>query len=456
MNALIKHVSSDQLTKWERVFCLAYLAFVLLWMVAKPFDSAPDEAARYLLPKYIFLHGTLPDGTMSAVRIPQWGFSYAHYPLFLGPLLSALGMKLASFAAPNTIWVMWGARLPSALAAAGTIVATLKVGKRLLGRPYHWLMAGVMFFLPQFLFLGSYVNNDVLAVFASSLIVLAWVRGMEEGWPVRHCVLLAAGIIVAALSYYNAYGWILCSVPLFFLSWFFSKEKPAGWKKNMWKMAGIIVLIVFICTAFFFVRNAVLYNGDFLGLKTASDSSQQYGADFLKPANRSTPQNLGLTPWQMLWDTKHWGGINWVERSYQSFIGVFGYMSVDCPQMVYRYYAGVFLLGAVGLCCAFREWLKKRKQSRDWIRLCFFLLMVVCVAITVGLSIYYSYAVDYQAQGRYLYPMLIAVSLFTAKGLKWLATQVSSGSVRSGLIGVFVGISFTLSWTAYQLIFLPY
>lgn len=456
MTALTKPVSSDQLTKWEWAFCLAYLAFVLLWMVAKPLDSAPDEAARYLLPKYIFLHGTLPNGTMAAVRIPQWGFSYAHYPLFLGPLLSAFGMKLASFIAPGTIWVMWGARLPSALAAAGTVAVALKIGKRLLGHPYHWLMAGIMCFLPQFLFLGSYVNNDILAVFGSSLIILSWARSMEDGWPMNHCVLLAAGIIIAALSYYNAYGWILCSVPLFFLSWFFSKEKPVGWKKNMWKAAGVIILVVLICTAFFFVRNAVLYDGDFLGLETASESSQQYAAGFLKPANRSTPQNIGLTPWQMLWDTQHWGGVNWIERSYQSFIGVFGYMSVDCPQMVYHYYTGLFLLGAVGLCCAFGEWLKNGREGRDWARLCFFFLMGICMVITIGLSIYYSYAVDYQAQGRYLYPMLIAVSLFTAKGLKWLVTRFSSVSVRSGLIGAFVGISFALSWTVYQLVFLPY
>ena len=45
------------------------------------FTSPPDEEARYLVPKWIYEHGTLPTGLEAETKNPDYGsFSYAFLP----------------------------------------------------------------------------------------------------------------------------------------------------------------------------------------------------------------------------------------------------------------------------------------------------------------------------------------------------------------------------------------
>lgn len=133
-------------------------------------------------------------------------------------------------------------------------------------------------------------------------------------------------------------------------------------------------------------------------------------------------------------------------------------MSVNCPEPVYQYYAGVFALGGAGLAAAAVLRLKKRRESPlegRWLLL--YALMAAAALITLGLSMYYSYAVDYQAQGRYLYPMLLPIALFTAKGLGWLIRRLSPApAARAAWVGAFCGFSAAVAWLVYHLVFLPY
>ena len=54
--------------------------------------------------------------------------------------------------------------------------------------------------------------------------------------------------------------------------------------------------------------------------------------------------------------------------------------------------------------------------------------LLVCALIVVGLDVYYSWAVDYQPQGRYLMGALVPLMLLAAAGLDALA----SGLYREG------------------------
>ena len=74
--------------------------------------------------------------------------------------------------------------------------------------------------LPQLLFIGSYINNDSLALFSISIIIYSWLKGLESSWNVKSCITLSVGLALCALSYYNAYGYILTSVILFIASYF--------------------------------------------------------------------------------------------------------------------------------------------------------------------------------------------------------------------------------------------
>ena len=47
----------------------------------------------------------------------------------------------------------------------------------------------------------------------------------------------------------------------------------------------------------------------------------------------------------------------------------------------------------------------------------FYICLLVVAIITLLLSIQYSYATDYQAQGRYIYPMWMSIIIFISTGL---------------------------------------
>ena len=52
----------------------------------------------------------------------------------------------------------------------------------------------------------------------------------------------------------------------------------------------------------------------------------------------------------------------------------------------------------------------------------FYLSMLIVSIITILLSIQYSYATDYQPQGRYIYPIWIPIVLFSSIGMQSIFT----------------------------------
>ena len=50
----------------------------------------------------------------------------------------------------------------------------------------------------------------------------------------------------------------------------------------------------------------------------------------------------------------------------------------------------------------------------------FYLSLIACLIIPILLSIQYSYATDYQAQGRYVYPLFGSLIIFTTFGIEAL------------------------------------
>ena len=80
---------------------------------------------------------------------------------------------------------------------------------------------------------------------------------------------MAGGIFIVVLSYYNAYGWILCS--LAFAGYFAYKYKKYN-DKHFWFQLLIIFIIAICTTAYFWIRNIIIYDGDMFGLKSMMSS----------------------------------------------------------------------------------------------------------------------------------------------------------------------------------------
>ena len=73
--------TKKQERRLEMVFLLAVFLTILMWAMVQPFNASPDEAMRYQIVDYIMRHGKLPVGYDAEIRDPNWGISYAFYPI---------------------------------------------------------------------------------------------------------------------------------------------------------------------------------------------------------------------------------------------------------------------------------------------------------------------------------------------------------------------------------------
>lgn len=417
------------LNRYQKYLEIGYVilcgCFFFVWSLSKDLYYAPYEIMRYQIPEYIFNHGVLPRGDIKELIDNAWGFSYAFYPNFLGPILSAFFMKIVSFFTVNEFALLVAARFTSVLSGMAAVFFLLKICGRLFSEEVKWLVTILFSLLPQFIFLSSYVNNDIICTCGSAIICYAWICGLQDGWNYKNAVILAIGIIVDTLSYYNSYGWILCSFFLFIFSYVLQKKEKRDYKE-MFRIGCFIAAIVIVVAAGFFIRNAILYQGDFLGMKTLTLSSEKFAIDDVKPSNRYTPLNRGMSLYEML-DSTEWTGQRWIPYTIKSFIGVFGAMSVFLPDWIYNAYYILATVCAIGFLGQIIMWVTKRtglKMESSEKTALFYGSVFVAFCIPIGLSLYYSFSVDYQAQGRYCYPSFIALAVMLGTGIEWYFSKL--------------------------------
>ena len=70
----------------------------------------------------------------------------------------------------------------------------------------------------------------------------------------------------------------------------------------------------------------------------------------------------------------------------------------------------------------------------------FYGAIAVSFCIPIGLSLYYSFAVDYQPQGRYCYPMVIALAVMFGTGIEWYFSKIRS--LYSTILSMIVSCAF--------------
>ena len=201
----------------ELVFLAGIFVFCAYWAHLLPLDAGPDEKMRYDIPMYIYEHGRLPHGGDPSIRNPIWGTSYAFLPI-LSYIISALFMKIMSIFSTDPQHLLWAARLVSACFTTGAVFFVFRAGKKLFDGYSKWFFVCLVAVLPEALFMGVYVNNDAMAICCGAAIIYYWIIGMERNWDIPSCVLLGLWLGLCAMSYLNAYGFLLCSIFVFTLS----------------------------------------------------------------------------------------------------------------------------------------------------------------------------------------------------------------------------------------------
>lgn len=86
-------------------------------------------------------------------------------------------------------------------------------------------------------------------------------------------MLSGPGLALCALSYVTAYGFLVCSFLFFCLSILLCQDKK--WEfKTLFQKGGIVLLVFVLLAGWWFIRNAVLYQGDFLGIRRRKSLSR--------------------------------------------------------------------------------------------------------------------------------------------------------------------------------------
>ena len=400
--------------KWAIIYLVFLLCLSLTLAVVQPNDAGPDESMKMDVCKFIVDHGYLPHGGDESIRDELWGNSYGFTPIT--PYILGSGVISIARNFTNDIHVYYiCARIVSVVFYLLMAIFTIKIGEKLFKNKYYkWIFIMLTTLLPQVLFIGSYINCDSLALFSIALIVYAWLEGIETKWNWKSCIILAIGVGTCALSYYNAYGYILTSVILYVATAIINKIKI----KEFLKKGIIISLITLTICGWWFVRNAIIYNGDFLGMKTSEEYNEQYGVDYLKPSNIETPQRQGMSLINMLFTEK------WVQLTLKSFIALFGIMNLVPPFYIYYFFFAVFAGGIIGYIAKYFSLKYLKEFIKDKNKLLLEVIFGINVIIPIALSIFYSFNNDFEPQGRYIMPMLIPFMYFITKGIQNILDKI--------------------------------
>ncbi|MCM1304477.1 MAG: hypothetical protein NC305_01745 [Lachnospiraceae bacterium] len=420
-NTFLKHIDPQKLL----TICFFALYFILglSLLFRQPFGDPPDEFNRYLIPRYIAEHGTLPNGFDESIRIPSYGFSYAFQPI-LPYMVQGYSMRLAGCFTQDPDFLFYTARMVDFVFGLIMAVFLLLLGRKWFqNRALQWLFCFLTMFMPQSFFLHTYVNTDSCCMMSIAVMLYGLTCCLQDHFRYRSCLIMSIGIILCALSYYNAYGFILSCI-LLFTAHFLSSQGGRirlDWKPLL-KKGLFISALVLLGIAWWFIRSYILYDGDFLGLRTRSLCGELYGNENMKADVRVTYQSMGYSVPSMLFRS------DFLVLSINSFICMYGPMIVTTALWIYRFYKFLFLVGILGSILPTSLMGRKTKgidfSSRTALNRFFHANMALCILIPFILSIIYSYGTDYQPQGRYLMPMLLPLCYYCVRGLEKAVSMI--------------------------------
>lgn len=427
-----------------RILFLLFVFFVYLaWACTQRFNFSPDEKMRYQIAQYIYEHGTLPHGGDPEIRNADWGISYAFNPI-LSYIISAVFMKITSLFTQSEWELVIAARMANVLFGTASAFLIFRIGEKRFKKQERVLFCFLCTMLPGAAILFTYVNTDGLALFSSACIIYMWVRALEEGWTVKNCILLGISLSLCVLSYYNAYGYGVCSILFFAVSALgYGKKKP-DWKRLF--LGGFLVTaVVAVLAGWWFVRNSMIYDGDFLARRTMHEYAIKYAKPEFNPNNVTTFQEYpDANILTMLLYKQEWMPYRWTSYVILGVVGVLGYNQIFLSKMIYFPYLLMLGTGLAAVIWKGRDlfYLRRNKVSieKKWndqetiqevvIRQkgispngLFHVTMLIALVIPNILNLYYSYTSDYQPQGRYSMPMLIPLMYFVTVGCSRLADR---------------------------------
>lgn len=428
-----RHVNKKDVN-WS-FFALIPCALFYCWNVLRLglgiYDGGPDELVRVLVPQCIIQGDLIPSGYDECSIYSVGYYSYAFYPQMLGAYVSAFFMKLTQIFGLNANYIFVSGRLASVLFG---LVAVYAFGKavgiifegNVAKKWYQCFSMLVLGFWPQFAFLSSYINNDIVALAGVSILYWALISGLKNRWNYGNSLLLAAGLIICILGYLDSYGFVLMGIIVYLVS---VCLQQASVDKNKFKMVILTAGIVAVVVLPFFILNYVRYH-DFTGASVFSERAQQWARE-----NGKYP----MIPWDKGLRELLFGDIiyndGFLQLTLTSFIGYLGHMAIPMPFIGVVFYSFFVLLG-FGMAIP-----EVVNRGRNISVILLSLTSIVGSGITIFLHVYRTLKVDYQPQGRYIIAILIPLLLIVCVGIINTFKFQNAFSKALLFVGIFIYIA---------------
>lgn len=404
---------------WLAAASAAFAVSVAALIVATPVGEGPDENAHLFYVRAMQARLELPD----IQRLGSHGEAYElhHPPLYYG--LAGLWSRLwaaeldypairnpafphskkgGGYLPPEpTAAVLrahrgvWTVRCLGLLLGLFTVVALARVAAIESATAEAALAAALPFLLaPQLAFLASLVTNDGLLILLSTLCLLAGRQLLDAehvAWPA------AAGVsLLAALTIWTKASGAFLMAPLLLVAWQLWRRRHRG--------AAVALLVPFASAAAAFF---------WLWLPRFEVFRGVYG-HALGLANH--PELLARYPF---WWIQLWG----------SFFAKFTQFQLKLPLALYLLFVPPSLLVALGL---WRAWQERRTWSAPA------LYWSAALLTNLALLVVFMVFVDFQHQGRFLWPSGAAVVALAAIGARFVAERGGWRIRRAWVVGAMV------------------
>ncbi len=263
---------------------------------------------------------------------------------------------------------------------------------RLLGLGGGWAIAPALFVatLPQHLFNIATINNDNLAMMLSSMTIY-FVLGLWKK-PERITFFLLAGLFLGLGLCTKKTTLFIMPVAFVLLACLILRAKtrrPLVVRNTM-----AFVAIVVATSGWYFIRNWTLY-GDPLG-------------------SAMEKQTLAALTWEPTLLSNYFLWSFWYIL-FGSFVGIFGWMQIKMPILIYGAYAALFAVCGLGLLFnAIGE--RKGREDKPWPAL----FILACLAGVVIYNLSFR-----QPQGRFLFPVLGPIAVLLTMGFQEISKRAS-------------------------------
>jgi len=311
-------------------------------------------------------------------------------------------------------------RALSVLMGAATIWTIYRIGCEVFPNRLEMAVgaAGLAAFIPEFLFISGAVNDDNGASLFGTLALWAMMRILGKGPNLRRCAALGLALGLGWLSKLT----VVALVPTAGLALALIALRNRSWR-DLLRWGVVVFGVAALLIAPWLVRQVVLH-GDPIGI-----SQEREG--FGEPERPVSMANL-------------WPDLYWLRTSFWGRLGV---NQIPLSEWIYDLLDIVTLAAFLGLV---RLTIRHRRSSLFAVRKSQIIVLAAAFIFTLGPMVVRRFLRPMPSFGRYLFPVLPAITLLTFTGLAaWLPRRrhplLAPGITAAMLVLGVAGLIFFLS-----------